>query len=621
MTPRRLIPVLGLGALTAGLIAAAATPWSIETARAARFVDRGLSAYGLALGAEGATTLTLLPLPRLGFARTRIRAGADGPVLAEGGSLAIELSPWALLAGRAEVGGFLLDGADLRLGSPGDRPWAEPLRRLAARLGTDAASHPRRLALTHATVSGQDSAGRAEQARDVDVVLSWPLWSAALECGGSLTWRGAQTRFSLASLRPAELIAGAESPFVASAAWPAGSLTAEGSGRLGGQDGASLKGTGRLATRSLAETLAWLDGSVALAPFIETFSVEGRFEAGPRALMLPAVRVGVGSNVLEGAGSASFGEGRTAVQATLAAESLNLAPLLGSLMRTFDGHGAGGARPIALAPLTGGDLDLRLSAGSGRIGPVLLDDLAASVLVRGPSVEVALNRASLQGGVLKGRIALAAAAADPAETEVRAQGAFERVDLGALLIDLGQYRWVLGPSQGHFALESSGRDTAELVARIGGRAGLAIDGGAIAGLDLADVIHRNGSVAPGALARRNGRTPFERAAVSLRFADGVGEIAEGFLKAPALNAGLRGRLSLPDQRFEARAELAPRGAGGEGGRQGPLFEIGGPWDAVAVRVAPREGDGPTRGGGVLSLQPLRLPTALGVPAAARAYAP
>ena len=34
---------------------------------------------------------------------------------------------------------------------------------------------------------------------------------------------------------------------------------------------------------------------------------------------------------------------------------------------------------------------------------------------------------------------------------------------------------------------------------------LAVEGGVLSGLDLADVIHRTGAVAPGALARRDGR--------------------------------------------------------------------------------------------------------------------
>ncbi|WP_132255559.1 AsmA family protein [Methylobacterium segetis] len=619
MSPRRLLPALGLGGLAAAALVAACNPWPVGTAAAARFVSRGLAPYGLALGAEGATEISLLPLPHLRFGRARIAvAGGGGPVLAEGGRLTIELSLLALLSGQAEIGAIALDGATLHL-DPANGAFAEPMRRVGERLAQGRASHPRRVAISRATVVGP------VPAQDVDLVLSWPVWSASLDCAGSLTVKGVPARFALAGLRPADLVAGSDSPVTLTASWEGGSLAAEGIGTW--RDGPRLSGHGSLETRSLPEALAWIGADVALAPFIDRFGLDGPFEASRAGLMLPDVRVSVGSNALEGAVSASFGEARSAVQATLAADSLNLAPLLGGFLRLFGSAGEGeaaGARSVALKPLTGGDLDLRLSAATSRLGPVVLQDLAASVLVRGDTIEASLNRAGLQGGTLKGRVALAPSGADGAETEVKAQGGFDRLDLGALLIDLGQYRWVLGGTQGQFALESVGRDVASLTEHVSGRAAFAIDDGAIAGLDLADVIQRNGGVAQGALARRNGRTAFERAAVSIRFADGVGEIGEGFLRASALSASLRGHVFLTERRFRARAELTPRVAGGaEAPRAGTLFEIAGPWDAVTVRPADREepAAAPDHRGALPSRGPQRPPAAVGLPPAARAYAP
>ena len=665
MPPRRLIPALGFGALAVAGLAAACLPWRVATPGAARFVSRGLETYGLALSADGPTHLSLLPLPHLRFSRTRLTALPDAlhasspelspEPLADGGRLTIELSLLALLSGQAEIGGIALDGATLALPRGIDDPrWAEPMARVSARLAQGVTSHPRRITVTRATLAGLAPSTAEPEAEpgsgNLDIVLSWPMWSASLDGAVALRWKGENARFALTGLRPFDFLAGRATPFAATASWPAGSLATQGSATLA-EDGVKLAGQGSFETRSLPETLAYLGRDVALSPFIEGFALDGSFEASKDGLMLPSLRVSVGRNVLEGAGSASFQEARTAVQATLAADSLNLAPLLGGLVRLFgpaapepnpeapDSPGEAPAhRPVALKPLTGGDLDLRLSAASSRIGPVLLEDLAASVLVRGDTIEASLGRASLQGATLKGRIALAPVEGDEAETEVKAQGAFDRLDLGALLIDLGQSRWVLGGTQGQFALESVGRDVAALTERVSGRAVLASEGGLITGLDLADVIHR-GKPAPGALARRNGRTPFERAGVTLRFADGIGEIAEGYLKASALTASLRGQISLIERRFQARAELAPRvaaslGGTGEAPRAGALFEIAGPWDAVSIRPARREetvpdagsrGDAGVKGGPAAPPEALRLPPAglppAGLPAAARAYAP
>jgi len=267
------------------------------------------------------------------------------------------------------------------------------------------------------------------------------------------------------------------------------------------------------------------------------------------------------------------------------------------------------AAPLALTPLTKGDLDLRLSAAEGRVGLLQVQDLAASILVRDGAMEVAVNRARLQDGTLKGRLTLVSAK-DPAETEVRMQGSLDRVDVGTLLGEIGGGRWMSGPLQGQFTLEGSARDSASLLAHLGGRATLAVDGGTISGLDLAEIVHRNGVVPAGALARRNGRTAFERAAITLRFSDGIGEFAESGLRGPSVGASLQGQISLPSRRIEARGDLALRAA--DPSRR-LLFEVSGPWDALTAQVVPH--------GEAMLPDPLKFPAALGLSGNARAYAP
>ncbi len=622
MSPRRLLPVFASGALVS-LLACACIPWSVATPGLANRVAREFQrSYGVAMRVRGRTEIALLPLPRLGFSDVRLESGArDGPVLAEGGTLSLQLNLMALLGGRIDINTLSLDGAQVHLPvAEDDQRWAEPLARIGGRLATEGASHPRRVSLSRVTVTGCDPRnGTPQVARSVDVLLSWPLWSDRANLAGGFTWNDAPARFALTGLRLRDLIAGAASPFAATAEWPAGDLSAEGTGQLGG--GLTLTGRGALRTRSLPETLAWAGGDVALSPFIERFGLDGSFAFADGTVMLPTVRVTAGSNLLEGAGSVSFGEGRPSVQATLAAESLNLAPLVGSLMRLFgsdrpDGGDApepGGS--VALRPLTGGDLDLRISSGGGSLGPLLFDDLAASVLVRQGNIEASLNRARLGNGTVKGRLILAANAADAERTELRAQGSFDGLDLGEVLAGLGQDRWMMGEAQGQVLVEAGGRDAASLLGHVTGHAGFTVEGGALLGLDLSDMAHRNaahrnGAVAPGALARRNGRTGFERAGITLRFTDGIGEIVDGSLKAASLTATLNGLVSLPERRVAARAELSLR----EAGVQPPMvFDVAGPWDAVTARPAGPEAG--SRGEAVLAPKVLRLP------ATVRAYAP
>ncbi|MCJ2122916.1 AsmA-like C-terminal region-containing protein [Methylobacterium sp. J-077] len=600
MSPRRPIFALALaGLILAGL---GLQDWPVDGRRAMRFAGHALDDYGLALTAQGPSSLTLLPLPRLSLGPVRVAAGPSGPTLAEGGRLTIDLDPLGLLAGRAELGGLRLDGARL---SPDAAAWRATLAQFGRRMRAGATQRPRWLTVTGARIAEGD------EARDIDIDLNWPFWSASAEAHASLTWRGVPARIALTHLRPADIAQGQLSPFTASVTWPDGSLAADGTASPPPEGRAvpALAGHARFESRSLPKTLAWLGRAAPLAALAGAFFVDGRFETADRSLSWPSLRVGLGDDVLEGAGAVALGPEtapRLSVQATLAAETLNLAPLIGDLIKLFDSE----ATPLALAPLTKGDLDLRLSAAESRVGPVQVQDLAASILVRDAAMEVAVNRARLQDGTLKGRLTLASGA-DPAETEMRMQGSLDRVDFGTLLGEIGSGRWISGPLQGQFTLEGSARDSAGLLAHLGGRATLTVDGGAISGLDLAELVHRNGVVPAGALARRNGRTAFERAAITLRFSDGIGEFAESGLRGPSVGASLQGQVSLPGRRIEARGDLALRATADPS--RTLLFEVSGPWDALTAQVVPQ--------GEAMLPDPFKFPAALGLSGSARAYAP
>ncbi|SFG76837.1 AsmA family protein [Methylobacterium gossipiicola] len=616
--------LFGLGALAAGL-AGGCLPWTVPTQRAAAFVDRSVArAYGVILTASGPAEVALLPLPRLSLGGVRLTAttGDDRP-LAEGGTLKVQLNLFALLLGRTEVNTASFEGGTIHLPTrDGDDRWTEPMAR-AARLLVPGAAHPRRLALSRGTVTGLDPRdGRVQTARDVDLTVSWPGWSAAADIAGAFVWNAVPTRFTLSGVRIADLAGGGSSPFTATADWPAGSLSAEGEGSFGpSSDPLALTGSVDLRTRSLPETLAWMGSDVALSPMIESIAVAGRFEVRNRTVLLPSIRVHLGEDRLEGAGSISLSGKRPAIQATLAADSLNLAPLLAETLRRFDDddtdapHWSG--RSLALRPLMGGDLDLRVSAGLGRMGPLVVEDLAASVLVHPGGVEAALSRATLRGGLVKGRLGLVPVAADPEKTEIRLQGAFDGLDLGSLLVDLGRDRWVFGAARGQFAFEGVGATADTLMRHLDGRATLAINGGALVGIDLSDVLHRNGAVAAGALARRNGRTAFEQAGLTLRLVDGIGEIVDATLRTPALTGALSGTLVLPERRIETWAHLMPRAAGDGSVRLGPSYAIAGPWSAITVRKVFLDA------GDALGPASLRMPAAgkATLPAAVGAYAP
>lgn len=632
--PRTGLRALGF-CLLACLLVAACMPWPVASPRLAALVaDELARSYGLALTVEGRSEVALLPLPHLKVHGVRLAAGtADGPVLADGGSLSLHFGLLALVTGRLSVKALSLDGAVVTLStSQRDARWETALRRVAERVSAGDDAHPTRLALTKARVTGWDPRdGSIQTLRDVDVALSWPLWSSTADIAGAATWKERTARFSVSGFDPGALLAGGSSRFAATAGLPETTLSLEGTARFG--DGYAITGFGRLATQSLPEVLTLTGGAVALAPLLDAIVVEADFEAeggktkvgraGGGTVLLPRLRVAVGGNRLDGAGSVAFAEARPAIQATLAADTLSIAPVVADLLRVFGfDEGAPEAaqwrtRPLSLAAFTAGDLDLRLSAASARIGPILVEDIASSLLVRDGRIEASLGRATVQDGTLKGRIVLGPGSA-AGSTEIRAQGACERLDFGALLIDLGEYRWVLGDADGTFAVESQGATLGDIVGRLGGRASLAINGGTITGLDLAALMLRDRAALVAAPVQRTGRTDFARAGLSLQFRGGVGTITDAALVSPSLTASLDGTLSLTDRTVAAMAALSPRGA------HDPMryFAISGPLGAVVTRAvagpAPDAAEGGVAIGGPAAL---RSSISRSIPAAARAYAP
>ena len=611
MSLRRSILLFGPTALIA--VGLGLHDWPVEGGRATSFANRVLAAYGLALTVQGPASLTLLPAPRLTLARVRITPDGGGPALVDEVRLGIDLDPFGLLGGRAEVGGLRLAGGRFS-GNVAD--WRGPFSYLAEQVRSGATAWPRRI-----TVSGAHTA-QDGTAQDIDLDLARSFWGASAEGSARLIWRGVPTRITLTHLRPTDLALGRRSPFTAEATWPGGSVAIDGTVETAGSGATwpALAGQMRIETRSLPESLSWIGWEAPLAPLAGAFSVTGSFETADRSVSWPRLRIGIGQNVLEGAGAVSLGAGdapRLSAQATLAADTLDLAPLVGQAAWLFGGDPV----PLALAPFTRGDLDLRLSAATGRIGPLAVHDLAASILVRDANLEIAVNRARVEDGTVKARATLAARGGDPDETEMRLQGSFDRVDVGSLLGEFGGARWLAGPVQGQFALDSTARDSAGLLAHLGGRAALSVAGGTITGLDLVDVIHRNGAVAPGALARRNGRTAIERAAIALRFADGIGEITEAGLLGPTVDANVRGQISVPERRLDVRGDLSLRSPADA--PRGLLFAVSGSWSAPNVQTAAHveAPDSAARVGEAASPELLGPRATQGLPMNARAYAP
>ncbi|MEV5407187.1 AsmA-like C-terminal region-containing protein, partial [Streptomyces albidoflavus] len=289
--------------------------------------------------------------------------------------------------------------------------------------------------------------------------------------------------------------------------------------------------------------------------------------------------VALGNDRLDGTLSVRFDTERPVIAGTLAADKLDLSDFVVPFTQTKTLSGNWNEEPINLSRMTGGDLDIRLSATKAKLGLLTFEDMAASILVKPGHIEASLGRATFHDGTLKGRFSLAQIDGKP---ELKSQATFDRVDLSSFLNVIGEPRWIAGQAQGQIQVEAAGTTVAEIVRGSHGRAAVNIKRGELIGIGLNDVMKRiEKRPLAASLDWRGGRTAFDLAQVSLAVGSGVGEIVDGRLIAPELRTTLKGQVSLADRTLNIKALVDPATPVPNAS---PLivFDIDGGWDSVVI---------------------------------------
>jgi AsmA protein len=421
-------------------------------------------------------------------------------------------------------------------------------------------------------------AGGAAPVEAATLTLDWPDAAGPLQGTGVLVWNGETVEVTRVSIHPGALAAGRLSPVVAALDAPSARLTVAGEIQPGPEP--RLTGHSTVEAHSVRDLSRWAGVALPLGNLLHAAAIEGDFTADRRRISWPSVLVTFGADRLEGTLGLRFDGERPTVTGTLAAGRLDLSDLMAPFGQARTPSGLWSGDEISLLPATGGDLDLRVSASDARIGGVGLGEMAASIMVRPGRVEAAIGRASLNGGTLKGRLALAAI--EGGGLDLKLQGTFAGVDLGAFLADARRPRWINGSAQGQFALEGIGATPADIIRQSHGRTSISVKGGELVGIALNDALRRlEKRPLLAFLDWRGGRTPFDEAHVHLNIGAGLGEITEGAVTAPKLRANLQGRVSLIDRDVAMRAHVDAVPAEPNAASYVVLDVLGG-WDAVSV---------------------------------------
>jgi AsmA protein len=282
-----------------------------------------------------------------------------------------------------------------------------------------------------------------------------------------------------------------------------------------------------------------------------------------------------------GEGALTFAsDARQSLKGTLAVEDLDLTPYV-STFRLLTGDRDWNRLPINVEMLKRVDVDLRLSAARVTLGKVKLGRTAIASNLRHGTLSVAIGESQAFGGVIKGSLALASAASGG---DMKARLQFAGVQLDQCLDLLMGTRRVEGKGDLGFVVEGTGGSIYDLTKALNGTVTLTSSKGAIAGINVEQLLkrlERNPLAARGDF--RGGKTPYDLLAVKLKVTDGIARVEDVRLEAATLRLGLAGSASIParDLDLTGTATLVAGPAGPNPEFELP-FVVQGRWDDPLV---------------------------------------
>ena len=526
---------------------------------------------------RGAASVSLFPTGSVSFDDVSLGDNRTGAPALTAERVVARLRFFPFLAGRIEIADVSLVRPTIAIVFNADRSsnWSGHIDTLAQNLkpspGRTASFSEIRI--EGGTVILRDQAYRVvETLSNVEFSLAWPAISKSFAATGRFAWHDEpiDATFSFTD-------------FVAALHGDKSGLKV----RLGGApfkfafDGyisyrPTLKMEGTLAadTASLRETLRWAGQQTPPGGGFERFALKAQANVVGGTIGLSGVNVELDGN--SGEGVLTF-DGRQTLQGTLAAESLDLTPYVSTVRFLTGGERGWDMKPIELDGLEGIDVDLRLSAARVTVANARLGRTGVVANLRGGDLSVTVGESQAFGGVLKGTFGLARS---PAGADFKAQLQFTNVDLEQCLGELFGIRKLEGKGNLGFAIESSGGSVFDLTKALNGTAGLTSRKGAIAGLNVEQLLRRiERRPLSGGGEFRTGKTPYESLTVNLKITQGVANVDDVRMEGPAVSLALTGSASIPARELDLRGTASLLS---NANSAAPAFElpfmVQGPWD-------------------------------------------
>ena len=493
--------------------------------------------------------------------------------------LTARLRFFPLLIGRVEIADVALERPHIAIdfGPGGDSNWGGLITALARsqKPGAQRRAAFSEMRINGGTVTLHDRTYNAtEQLDDVNFSLAWPSISKTFGATGRFVWheQPVDASMTLADF-PAALTGGRTGLKLRINGKP---------GKIAFEGGISviptLKIEGTLAadSPSLRDALVWAGQKPLPGGGFGHFSIKAQTNVIGGTIGLSAVNVDLDGNIAEGVLTFVV-DGRKTLQGTLAADKLDLTPYVSTVRLLTNNQHSWNSSRIALDGLTGSDFDLRLSAGKVIVSNAEFGRTAIGANLRGGQFVITVGEAQAYGGLIKGSLSLA----DRDEgVDVKSQLNFDEVDLESCLGQLFGLRRLEGKGNIAIAVEGKGGSVLGVTHTLTGTASLSSTNGAIAGLDVAQLLRRlERRPLSGGGEFRTGRTPYDKLSLDLKIVNGKAAVQDLNITGAAVHMAVNGSASIPERDLDLKGTAALVTASRPGGAPFSLpFIVQGSWD-------------------------------------------
>ncbi len=573
---KRLAILLGI-VVVAGIAVLSAGSFLVSPEGARDAVKAQIRAVtGLDPVMRGPVEVSLFPSGTVSLADV-VRGEANGqtpPLAAD--RLVAHLRVLPLLLGRIEIGDITLDHPHIALNidADGRSNWSPLLAALANALKpVDRTASFTEIRVDHGAIAIGD-AGRAtvETLSDVDLSLAWPSISRSFGATGRFTWRGEPIETNVLISDFLAALVGDNSGL--KVRFDGAPLRLVFEGTISSQPSLKADGTLSAEATSLRDALRWTGDTPVPGGGFGHFALKGQARVVGRAISLSGVNVELDGNAAEGVLTYAANGQRT-WQGTLDAGALDLTPYVSGVRLVAQNSREWDGGPMMLDGLTGFEIDLRLSAGKVTIGHARLGRTAVAASLRGGKLLVTVGEAQAYGGVIRGSLALAKAEGG---AEIKSEMQFADVDLDACLGELFGLRRLEGKGNLSFALEGAGDSVMALTRNLSGTVNLGAEHGALAGINVEQVLRRleRRPLSPGDY--RSGRTPFDKLTLTLKVANGAVNVADATVDGAAVRIAMAGTASIPSRELDLKGTAALLNGPNDVAFELP-FVVNGPWES------------------------------------------